>query len=65
MGYATCGVILSTLCYRADADYQLIVVEDCCADRCPEVHTLLMERIPARQAKVISSEEVVSALSAR
>ncbi len=63
LGHATSGVILSTVRYAADADYELIVVEDGCADRDPEVHKLLMERVFPRQATVTSSEAFVRALS--
>ena len=64
MGHATSGVILSTVRYAADADYQLIVVEDGCADRELDVHTLLMEKVFPRQATVTSSKDVVGALAA-
>ena len=62
MGFATSGVVLSTLRYAADADYQL-VVEDCCADHSAEVHAMLMEKIFPSQATVVSSEDVLAALS--
>ena len=64
LGHSTGGVILSTVRYGSDMDYGLIVVEDCCADAEEEVHTFLMERIFPRQATVVSSEQVVAALSA-
>jgi nicotinamidase-related amidase len=64
MGHATSGVILSTVRLAADLDYQLIVVEDGCADRDPEVHRVLMEKVFPRQATVVSSREMVEALSA-
>ncbi len=64
MGHATSGVILSTVRYGADADYRLVVVEDGCADRDPEVHDFLMQKIFPRQATVASAAEVVAALSA-
>ena len=64
MGHATSGVILSTVRYAADADYKLIVIEDGCADRDPEIHTMLMEKIFPRQATVKSSKETVDALVA-
>jgi nicotinamidase-related amidase len=64
MGHATSGVILSTVRLAADLDYQLIVVEDGCADRDPEVHKLLMEKVFPRQAMVVSSKEMVEALAA-
>ena len=64
MGHATSGVILSTVRYGADADYRLVVVEDGCADRDPEVHDFLMQNIFPRQATIASAAEVVVALSA-
>ncbi len=63
MGHATSGVILSTVRYAADADYRLIVVEDGCADRDPQVHDLLMEKVFPRQATVASAQDVVRALN--
>jgi nicotinamidase-related amidase len=64
MGHATSGVILSTVRLAADLDYHLIVVEDGCADRDPEVHNLLMEKVFPRQATVVSAAEMVAALAA-
>ena len=64
MGHATSGVILSTVRYAADADYRLVVVEDGCADRDTEVHSLLMEKVFPRQATVASALDVVRALAA-
>jgi nicotinamidase-related amidase len=64
MGHATSGVILSTVRLAADLDYHLIVVEDGCADRDPEVHKLLMEKVFPRQATVVSSKDMVEALAA-
>ncbi|HIB12222.1 MAG TPA: glycine--tRNA ligase [Dehalococcoidia bacterium] len=63
MGHATSGVILSTVRYAADADYRLIVVEDGCADRDPQVHDLLMEKVFPRQATVATAQDVVRALN--
>lgn len=63
MGHATSGVILSTVRLAADLDYRMIVVEDGCADRDPEVHNLLMEKVFPRQATVVSSKEMVAALA--
>ena len=64
MGHATSGVILSTVRLAADLDYNLVVVEDGCADRDPEVHRVLMEKVFPRQGTVVSSEEMVKALAA-
>lgn len=62
LGYATSGVVLSTLRYAADLDYRLVVVEDCCADQQPDVHDFLIQRIFPRQAEVVGSTDVVAAL---
>ncbi|MGH7440124.1 MAG: cysteine hydrolase family protein [Polyangiaceae bacterium] len=62
-GIATSGVVLSTIRHAADADYRLVVVADCCADRDPEVHRVLTEKIFVRQATVVKAEAVVVALS--
>jgi len=37
-GIATSGVVLSTLLEASDADYRLVVIEDCCADLDAELH---------------------------
>lgn len=62
-GIATFGVVLSTLCHAADADYRLVVVEDCCADFDPEVHRVLTEKVFPTQATVTKSNEVLAALA--
>jgi nicotinamidase-related amidase len=62
LGYATSGVVLSTVRYAADLDYRLVVIEDCCADQEPDVHDFLTQRIFPRQAEVVTSVEVIAAL---
>ena len=62
LGYATSGVVLSTVRYASDLDYNLYVVEDCCSDSDPEVHDFLTGRIFPRQAEVVQSGEIVAAL---
>ncbi len=62
-GIATSGVVLSTVRHAADADYRIVVVEDCCADRDPEVHRVLVETVFVRQTTVVKTEEVVRALA--
>lgn len=63
-GIATSGVVLSTVRQAADADYRLVVVEDCCADRDAEVHRVLMEKVfSPRQATVSRAEHVIRALA--
>jgi nicotinamidase-related amidase len=61
-GIATSGVVLSTLRHAADADYKVVVAEDCCADRDPEVHRVLTEKVFPRQATIVKVEAVVGAL---
>jgi len=63
LGYATSGVVLSTTRFAADSDYSIIIVEDCCADTDPEVHNFLMEKIFPRQADIVTSEDLIKALS--
>ena len=65
LGYATSGVVLSTVRYAADLDYRLLVVEDCCSDQDPEVHDFLTQRIFPRQTDVVRSDDVINALKAR
>jgi nicotinamidase-related amidase len=61
-GIATSGVVLSTLRYAADADYRLVVAQDCCSDRDEEVHRVLMEKVFVRQANVVQSDAVIAVL---
>jgi nicotinamidase-related amidase len=65
LGYATSGVVLSTTRYAADADYRVIVVEDCCADRQAAVHDFLCQQIFPFQADVVQSVDVINALADR
>ena len=61
-GIATSGVVLSTVRWAADMDYELVVVEDCCADRDDEVHRVLTQKVFPRQASVVSAQEIIEAL---
>lgn len=63
LGYATSGVILSSTRFAADADYRVLIVEDCCADTDPAVHDFLCQKIFPRQADVVQSVDVMRALS--
>jgi nicotinamidase-related amidase len=62
LGYATSGVVLSTVRYAADLDYRLVVVEDCCADQDPAIHDFLTQRIFPRQADVVSADDMMQTL---
>jgi nicotinamidase-related amidase len=57
-GIVTSGVVLSTVRHASDADYRLVVVEDCCADRDAEVHRVLVEKVFARWTTVVKAEDV-------
>ncbi|HEY9724053.1 MAG TPA: isochorismatase family cysteine hydrolase [Oscillatoriaceae cyanobacterium] len=61
-GIATSGVVLSTLRHAADADYRVIVVEDCCSDRDPEVHACLVGKVFPRQATITQAAALEPAL---
>jgi len=61
-GIVTSGVVLSTLLEACDLDYRVVVVEDCCADREPEMHTFLVEKLFAKRATVVKAADVVTAL---
>ena len=63
-GYATSGVVLSTVRYAADLDYNLIVIEDCCSDSDVDAHKFLTQCIFPRQSEVTDSDNVVRALGA-
>jgi len=62
-GIATSGVVLSTLRAAADLDYELTVLSDGCADRDPDVHRILLEKVFPRQARVQTVEEWASGLA--
>lgn len=62
-GISTSGVVLSTVRDAADRDYQLCVLSDACADRDPDVHHFLVEKIFPRQADVITTTQLEERLS--
>ncbi len=61
-GIATSGVVLSTLRQAADLDYRITVLADACADRDPEVHRVLTEKVFPRQALVTTTDEWIASL---
>jgi nicotinamidase-related amidase len=61
-GITTSGVVLSTVRYAADADYRIMVVEDCCSDKDQEAHRILVERVFPAQAIIVVTDEIVGAL---
>lgn len=56
-GVATSGVVLSTLLTAFDADYEIVVIRDCCADLDPELHQILLEKFFPRLASVVTASE--------
>ena len=64
-GISTSGVVLSTVRWAADMDYQLVVISDACADMDDEVHRVLAEKVLAAQATVVSTYEFTKALGAK
>jgi nicotinamidase-related amidase len=61
-GISTSGVVLSTVRWAADIDYDLFVVEDCCADGDDEVHRVLTQKVFPRQARVVSANAIIEDL---
>jgi nicotinamidase-related amidase len=58
-GMATSGVVLSTLLEASDADYRLLVVEDCCTDLDRELHAALFMQLFPKRAEVITAAAFV------
>jgi nicotinamidase-related amidase len=61
-GIATSGVVLSTLRQAADMDYRISVLSDACADRDPEVHSVLLNKVFPRQAEVLTVDQWTAGL---
>ncbi len=57
LGITTSGVVLSTVRWASDMDYQLVVISDGCADPDEEVHRTLVEKIFPRQATVVTTQQ--------
>ena len=56
-GVATSGVVLSTFLAAFDADYEVLVIDDCCADLEAELHQTLLEKHFPRLGSVLSASE--------
>jgi nicotinamidase-related amidase len=61
-GIATSGVVLSTVGEAADRDYRILVLADACADRDPDVHAALTQKVFPQQARVITVAELTNTL---
>jgi len=62
MGVATNWCVEATARYAADADYRVIVLEDCCAGISVEAHDFTIANILSRIAEVSTSEEFLENL---
>jgi nicotinamidase-related amidase len=62
-GIATSGVVLSTLLDASDADYEPLVIADCCADMNQELHDALLTHLFPRRATVTTADDVIAALA--
>jgi len=61
-GIATNWVVEGTARYAADADYRVIVLEDCCAGISVEAHNFAVTNVLSAIAEVSSSEEFLASL---
>lgn len=57
-GISTSGVVLSTVREAMDRDYQIVVLNDACADPDADVHAFLIGRIFPRYATVIGVDDL-------
>jgi len=61
-GIATSGVVLSTVLEGCDADYNIIVIRDCCADLDADLHEALLGRLFPRRGEVVNASEFIGSL---
>jgi nicotinamidase-related amidase len=61
-GIATGGVILSTTRYASDADYELAILKDACADPDVERNECLFNHVLPMQATIASTNEFIAAI---
>jgi len=64
VGIATSGAILSTMKEAVDRDFEAVVLRDLCLDSDEEVHRVIMDKVFARHAEVVESEEWLKGLAA-
>jgi len=62
MGIATNWVVEGTARYAADADYRVIVLEDCCAGISVEAHDFSIANVLSTIAEVSTSQEFLATL---
>lgn len=59
-GFATSGIVLSTIREAMDLDFQCVVIKDACFDRDEEVHRVLTEKVFTAQGTVLSANEFIA-----
>lgn len=62
-GVATSGVVLSTVRDALERGYRTTVLRDACADPDPDVHRILLQKVIAPTANVITAAEWVETLA--
>ncbi len=63
-GVTTSGVVMSTTRQAFDLDYRVVIARDCCPDPDDEVERVLLDKVLARNADIVRSQDVIDALSA-
>jgi nicotinamidase-related amidase len=63
-GFTTSGVVLATFLSAVDRDFGVTVLADCCVDRDPELHELLITRLFPQRASVQTVPEWSDSLRA-
>ncbi len=61
-GISTSRVILSTATYAYDADYSVVIIEDCCADPEAELHKVLADKVLAQFGPLVDSRAAIAAM---
>src|SRR5262249_55124608 len=64
-GIATSGVVLASFQSAVDADYETVVISDCCADLDMELHQLLLVKHFPRFGTVTTAAEIEKMLEAK
>jgi len=62
-GIATSGVVLSTMLDACDADYNVVVIPDCCVDSDAELHSALVDRLFPKRGEVVNSADFLERLA--
>ncbi len=61
-GISTSRAVLSTAAYAFDADYSIVIIEDCCADPDGALHKVLADKVLAQFGALIDSRAAIAAM---